>query len=130
VTETASAANREDPCAIGSTHSSAVIYVAVGFALDVLNQAMAPALEAANFALTAVFLGRVRQPVRRIARQTPIPPRPWIDLVALIPVTRGVRMARLGRLLRLVRVFAGVFRALDHLTALANHRGLALIVVS
>ena len=54
----------------------------------------------------------------------------WIDLVALIPATRGLRIARLLRLLRLVRTFAGVYRALGHATRLANHRGLAAIVVS
>ena len=37
---------------------------------------------------------------------------------------------RLLRLLRLVRAFAGVYRALNHVSALAQHRGLAWLFVT
>lgn len=49
----------------------------------------------------------------------------WVDLIALIPTTRGTRLLRLLRLLRLVRAFAGVYRVLLHLEAVTRHRGLA-----
>jgi voltage-gated potassium channel len=53
----------------------------------------------------------------------------WIDLVAVIP-TGGFRLARLLRLLRLVRAFAGVYRVMSHMKALAQHRGLAWLFVA
>ncbi len=54
----------------------------------------------------------------------------WIDLVALVPPTRGLRVLRLLRLLRLVRAFAGVARALSALDRLANHRGLVWLLTA
>jgi voltage-gated potassium channel len=54
----------------------------------------------------------------------------WIDLVALIPTVRGLRVLRLLRLLRLVRAFAGIYRVLNHLKALAQHRGLPWLFVT
>jgi hypothetical protein len=46
----------------------------------------------------------------------------WIDLLALIPTTRGARLLRLLRLLRLVRAFAGIARALTTVERMARHR--------
>ena len=54
----------------------------------------------------------------------------WIDLVALVPASRGLRILRILRLLRLVRTFAGVYRALGHVGSLAEHRGLQTVVLS
>jgi voltage-gated potassium channel len=54
----------------------------------------------------------------------------WIDLFALIPAAREVRILRLLRLLRLVRAFAGLYRALEHFERLARHRGLAWLFVA
>jgi voltage-gated potassium channel len=54
----------------------------------------------------------------------------WIDLVALIPVGRGLRLLRLIRLLRLVRAFAGIARALESVERVARHRALIWIGTS
>ncbi len=48
----------------------------------------------------------------------------WIDLLALIPAVREFRILRLARLLRGVRAFSGVYRALDRYGSLARNRGL------
>lgn len=108
----------------------AIVYVAIGFALDDPSIPIAPALEATEITLTAIFalefLSRFAASHDRVRYLR----GHWIDLVALIPATRGLRIARLLRLLRLVRSFAGVYRALGHLSRLANHRGLATIVVA
>lgn len=54
--------------------------------------------------------------------------RHWVDVVALIPPSRGLRIFRLLRLLRLVRAFAGIVRAIDGLGRLTHHRGLAWLL--
>ena len=109
----------------------AVVYVAVGFALDDETfQSMAPTLAVLELGLTVVFAAEF---VSRFAasRSRPMYLRShWIDLVALIPVTRGLRILRVLRLLRLVRAFAGVYRALGHVGPIAEHRGLQTIVLS
>jgi voltage-gated potassium channel len=108
----------------------AVVYVAVGFALDDPSAPLSPALEATETTLTAVFAMEFASRFLASSNRGQYLRGHWIDLVALIPATRGLRIARLLRLLRLVRAFAGVYRALGHATRLANHRGLATIVVS
>ncbi len=54
----------------------------------------------------------------------------WIDVLALVPPVRGLRVLRLLRLLRLVRAFAGVGRALGSVERLAAHRGLVWLLVA
>lgn len=54
----------------------------------------------------------------------------WIDLISLVPPARWLRPFRLLRLLRLVRAFAGVGRAITHVQRLANHRGLVWMIVA
>jgi voltage-gated potassium channel len=108
----------------------AVLYVAIGFALDEPSVPGVATLQAAETGLTAVF-GLEFASRFLAARDRALYLRGhWIDLIALIPATRGLRIARLLRLLRLIRAFAGVYRALGHVTRLANHRGLATIVVA
>jgi voltage-gated potassium channel len=108
----------------------AIIFVAIGFALDAPNHELTPALEAANLALTVVFAIEFATRLAASYDRRRYLRGHWIDVLALIPVARGLRVARLARLLRLVRVFAGVFRAADRLTELANHRGLAQLLVA
>lgn len=108
----------------------AIIFVAIGFALDAPNFELTPALEAANLALTGVFALEFATRFAASYDRGRYLRGHWIDVLALIPVARGLRVARLARLLRLVRVFAGVFRAVDRVTELANHRGLAELVVA
>ncbi len=54
----------------------------------------------------------------------------WIDLLALVPVARGLRVFRLLRLLRLVRAFAGVYRAFGHVGRMVNHQALGLLITA
>lgn len=108
----------------------AVLYVAVGFALDAADPAMHGGLIGVETALTVVFVAEFGSRFAA-ARDRPAYLRGhWLDLVALIPVVRGVRLFRLLRLLRLVRAFAGVHRALAHVERLVRHRGLAGILVA
>lgn len=109
----------------------AVVYVAVGFALD--DPGLQPggaALAAGEFALTAIFIAEFGSRFAAARDRLGYLRGHWIDLVALIPAARSVRILRILRLLRLVRSFAGVYRALGHVGSLAQHRGLQAIVVS
>ena len=104
---------------------AAVVYVAVGFALDDPRLPMAPQLVSVETGLTALFIlefaarfGASRDKQQYLRGH-------WIDLVALIPATRGIRLLRLVRILRLVRAFAGIYRAVTQIERLAGHHGLA-----
>lgn len=108
----------------------AVVYVAVGFALDDPAVPMAPTLEATELLLTGVFAAEFASRFGAARDRSTYLRGHWIDLVALIPAARTFRVLRLLRLLRLVRAFAGVYRALGHVGSLADHRGLQTIVLS
>jgi voltage-gated potassium channel len=109
----------------------AIVYVAVGFALDdPALQPMAPSLEAAEVALTIVFAAEFASRIAASRNRGGYLRSHWIDLVALVPASRALRILRMLRLLRLVRAFAGVYRALGHVGSLAQHRGLQTIVLS
>jgi voltage-gated potassium channel len=102
----------------------AIVFVVVGFADET------PTITAAQLVLTVVFLAEFVTRFAAASHRTGYLRGHWIDLVALIPTTRAVRLLRLLRLLRLVRAFAGMYRAVGHLTSLAQHRGLALLFAS
>jgi voltage-gated potassium channel len=109
----------------------AVVYVAIGFALD--EPAVASSvrlLEAVEIALTAVFVLEFATRFAATRDRAGYLRGHWIDLIALVPAAREVRILRLVRLLRLVRSFAGVYRALGHVGSIAQHRGLQIVVVS
>jgi voltage-gated potassium channel len=109
----------------------AIIYVAVGFALDdPALQPMAPTLETAELVLTVVFLAEFSSRLAAARNRAAYLRGHWIDLVAIVPAARSFRILRILRLLRLVRAFAGVYRALGHVGSLANHRALQTIVLS
>jgi voltage-gated potassium channel len=109
----------------------AIVYVAVGFALDdSAFQSMAPTLEATELALTVVFIAEFTSRIVATRERAGYLRGHWIDLIALIPASRGVRILRILRLLRLVRAFAGVYRALGHVGAIAQHRGLQTVLMS
>jgi voltage-gated potassium channel len=109
----------------------AIVYVAVGFALDdPALQPMASSLEVAELVLTALFAAEFSSRLLAAYDRRAHLRGHWIDLVALIPATRSLRVLRILRLLRLVRAFAGVYRALGHVGSLAQHRGLQTIVLS
>src|SRR5690349_6101636 len=107
----------------------AVVYVAVGFALDgEAFQSMAPSLDVLELTLTLLFAAEFVSRLAASRERSAYLRGHWIDLVALVPVTRGLRILRVLRLLRLVRAFAGVHRALGHVGSLAEHRGLQVVV--
>jgi voltage-gated potassium channel len=108
----------------------AVVYVAIGFALDDPTVPAAPTLQGVETGLTILFALEFGTRFAASTDRQRYLRGHWIDLVALVPATRGLRIARLLRLLRLVRAFAGVYRALGHVTRLANHRGLSTIVMA
>ena len=102
----------------------AVVYVVIGFAADEADVAMKPGLSGLELAITTVFVAEFATRFvasydrRRYLRGH------WIDLVALLPFARWLR------LLRLVRAFAGVQRALGNVERLAAHRGLSLLITA
>ena len=102
----------------------AIAYVIVGFADE------SPAITAAEVLLTIVFVAEFASRFAAAHSRGTYLRGHWIDILALIPTTRGLRLLRLARLLRLVRAFAGVYRALSSVQALAQHRGLALLLVA
>jgi voltage-gated potassium channel len=109
----------------------AIVYVAVGFALDdPALQPMAPTLEATELILTVAFAAEFVSRIAAAGDRAAYLRGHWIDLVALVPASRGLRILRILRLLRLVRAFAGVYRALGHVGSLAQHRGLQTIILS
>src|SRR6478752_1119833 len=82
----------------------AVVYVAVGFALDdPALQPMVPTLEATELAVTLVFVAEFSSRFGASRDRRVYLRGHWIDLVALIPAGRALRVLRLLRLLRLVR---------------------------
>jgi voltage-gated potassium channel len=109
----------------------AVVYVGVGFAIDDASlQSMAPMLDGLEIGLTLVFVSEFTTRFAATGDRLMYLRGHWVDLVALIPATRGLRILRILRLLRLVRAFAGVYRALGHVSSLAGHRGLQIVVLS
>ena len=109
----------------------AVVYVAIGFALDEPGLASSVGvLGAVELLLTVVFLAEFATRIVAANDRPAYVRRHWIDLIALVPAARQVRVLRLVRLLRLVRSFAGVYRALGHIGSLAEQRGLQIVVLS
>jgi voltage-gated potassium channel len=106
----------------------AVLYVAVGFVGD--EPGASPVYGAVETALTVVFVAEFLTRLGASYNRIGYLRGHWIDLVALIPIAREVRVFRLLRLLRMVRAFAGVYRALGHVGRLVNHRGLGLLITA
>jgi voltage-gated potassium channel len=108
----------------------AVAYVVIGFAADDAGPASRQAVDVAESALTIVFAAEFGSRFFASYDRARYLRGHWIDLVALIPVARGLRIARLVRLLRLVRTFAGVYRATSQVGRMVNHRGLGLLITA
>ena len=107
----------------------AAIFVGLAF-IEPSDEAGQSTIVAIEWAITGIFA------VEFVARLWAAPHRSahirghWIDLLSLIPPTRWLRPLRLFRLLRLVRTFTGVGRAIGHVPRLANHQGLVWLVVA
>lgn len=106
----------------------AVAFVVAGFAVD--DPAASSSLPLIESTLTAIFVAEFATRIAASYDRGGYLRGHWIDLIALIPAAREVRLFRLLRLLRLVRAFAGVYRALGHVGRLVNHRGLGLLITA
>lgn len=107
----------------------AIFFVALGF-IEPTDPEGLQAIYAVEWAITIIFacefgLRLWAAPIRRVYLAGH-----WVDLVSVVPPARWMRPFRLLRLLRLVRAFAGISRALAHLPRLAAHRGLVWLMAA
>jgi voltage-gated potassium channel len=108
----------------------AIAFVAIGFLGDAASEPTRGWLAVAEWSLTALFAAEFASRFAASLDRRAYLREHWIDVVALVPVLREFRILRLLRLLRLVRAFAGIYRVLNHVGRLANHRGLAWLLVT
>lgn len=108
----------------------AIVYVGLPFLAEGRSVGPGVDLAAIEAALTAFFFFefviRLRASPDRLAHLG----QHWIDAVALIPVLRGIRIARLLRLGRLVRTFAGLQRASTTIDRLAPYQTIFNLVIA
>jgi len=106
----------------------AIFFVALAFVpVDAVSEDTLNALE---WAITAIFAAEFLSRLWAARSRSAYVRGHWIDLISVVPPARWLRPFRLLRLLRLVRAFAGVGRAMTHVNRLANHRGLLWMVVA
>lgn len=108
----------------------AIVYVVIAFIPDLAAPELAGPLLYMDWFLTLVFAAEFTVRIAASFDRLAYLRGHWIDLLALIPLARGLRVLRLVRLLRLVRAFAGMYRALANVERLANHRGLLRILTA
>ncbi len=110
----------------------AIVYVALGFIVDDIQQAAAdrPEINAAELVLTGLFVLEFGSRILAARSRLDYLKGHWIDVIALAPPIRIARPLRLLRLLRLVRAFAGIYRAGLHLNGLARHKGFAWLLLA
>jgi voltage-gated potassium channel len=108
----------------------AIVWVALGFALDQVASGVQPDLEAAEVALTIVFVAEFGTRFAAAHDRKQYLRGHWIDALSLAPPIRAIRVLRLLRLLRLVRAFSGFFRAAMHVEGLARHRAFGWLIVA
>lgn len=108
----------------------AIVYVAVGFLAEDAGPGTRQAIEVVEAALTTAFV--LEFVTRFLASRNRVHyfVTHLIDIVALLPTARGLRVFRLIRLLRMVRAFSGLFRALSEVERIAAHRGLIALMVA
>ena len=105
--------------------SLAIVYVAVGFAID---EPGAPSwLPALDVAITVIFLAEFVVRIGASRNRGRYLRDHFIDLVALIPLARALRVLRL---LRLVRAFSSTRRAFLEVDRLADHHGLGSLIIA
>jgi voltage-gated potassium channel len=103
----------------------AIVYVVTGFALDDPN---APGyLVVVDRLITVIFVAEFTIRIAASRDRWRYLREHIIDLVALIPLARGVRVLRLVRLLR---VFGGTRRALLDVDRLAAHHGFGSLIIA
>jgi voltage-gated potassium channel len=108
----------------------ALVWVALGFLIDQVGEGVRPDFEAAELALTGVFVLEFGSRLFAAHDRFQYLRGHVIDALALVPPVRALRVLRLLRLLRLVRAFAGFYRVAMHLQGIARHRGFAWLIVA
>ena len=103
----------------------AIIYVAVGFAVEEVDAAIARLVESIDLALTVVFVAEFSTRLAASHDRRRYLRGHWIDALALLPVARGFRIARLARVLRMTRFFAGAYRAVVRVERMRGAEGIA-----
>lgn len=108
----------------------AILYVAVGFVAENAGPTTRQAIELAEAALTAIFVFEFASRFLAARNRSRYFVGHLIDLIALVPTARGLRVFRLLRLLRMVRAFSGMFRVLGEIERIAAHRALLALVTA
>lgn len=108
----------------------AVIYVVVGFGSEDAPVSMQPALAVMEVLLTAIFVLEFASRFAASRRKGSYLKAHAIDPVALLPLARGLRIARLIRLVRLVRAFTSFRRVFNDIDRLADHHALGTLVIA
>lgn len=108
----------------------AIIYVAVGFSLDAASPDVAGILLPIETLLTVTFVSEFVSRFGASRDRAEYLRGHWIDILALIPVARGLRVARLLRVLRLTRFFAGSYRAVIRAERMRGSQGIVRVIVA
>jgi len=106
----------------------AIFYVAVGFALDDPSRSDSQLLTVLETTLTGIFLAEFASRLVASRDRSAYLRGHWLDVLALIPAARGLRIARLFRVLRLTRFFAGTYRSIMRAERMRGAEGIALVV--
>src|SRR3954471_217760 len=108
----------------------AVFFVALAFVPYEDGSSTASVVYALEWIITGTFIAEFTSRLWAAASRKSYLRGHWIDLISCIPPARWLRPFRLIRLLRLVRAFAGVGRAMTAAERLANHKGLIWLFVA
>ena len=107
----------------------AIAFVATGFAGDFFPR-YASLMDGFDAVLTIVFIAEFGSRFTGSPSRLKYLKNHLLDLVALIPLARGVRLFRLLRLLRLARTFKGIHRVFTRADRLANHHEFGTLVIA
>jgi len=108
----------------------AILFVAVGFLAENGGPPTRQAIEISEITLTAIFGFEFASRFLASRNRRRYFIRHLIDLIALLPTARGLRVLRLLHVLRMVRIFSGVFRALREVERIAEHGVLLALVMA
>ena len=105
----------------------AFVFVLIGF-VEPTSASELQALIVAEWIITGIFAVEFFSRLWAASNRRAHMKAHWVDLISVIPPARWMRPFRLLRLLRLVRTFAGISRAMAHAPQMANHKGLIWMI--
>ena len=105
----------------------AFVFVLVGF-IEPTSVSELEALVAVEWVITGIFAVEFFSRLWAATDRRAHLKSHWVDLISVVPPARWLRPFRLLRLLRLVRTFAGISRAMAHAPRMANHKGLIWMI--